>query len=63
MKQIHPKIHTKIKLMLESFLTIFKVNDNVFTLENTASQSWLNYIGLKRENYKFRGVPLKDRQL
>ena len=34
--------------MFHILFTIFKLNDNVHTLKDTACQSWLYYIGLKR---------------
>ena len=38
--------------MFHIFVTIFKLNDNVYTLEDTSGQSWLYYIGPKRETPK-----------
>ena len=44
--------HTKKKPMFHTFLSIFQLNDNGYrpTFEDTAHQSWPDYIGPKREN-------------
>ena len=43
------RIHTKKKPLFHRFIFIFKLNDNVYTLEDTGIQSCTNYIGPKRE--------------
>ena len=39
--------HTASSVFL---ILIFKLSENVHTLKDTACQSWINYIGLKRES-------------
>ena len=43
-------IHTKKKPMFHRFFSKFQLNDNGYTFEDMADQSWPDYIGPKREN-------------
>ena len=43
------RIHTKTNPMFHRFLLIYQLKDNGYTFEDTADQSWPDYIGPKRE--------------
>ena len=45
-------INTDNKSLFYTIIVIFRLNDNVYTLEGTAGQSWPNYIGPNREKPK-----------
>ena len=42
------RIHTKKMPIFHRFLSIFKLDDKVYTSVDTAGQNWPNYLGPKR---------------